>query len=156
MSLKRKSVGKSGRRQDDAGAPMVRSRRRNAGFSLLEMLVAFSIMAFSLAMLYRATGGNVRGISRTESYQRAVVLGQSLLASHDAVPPRGWNGSGTSAEFSWTARSAPYPGSVAAPGVPPLYEVALTVDWIDAESPRQLQLFTLLPERRALPGAGLR
>ena len=33
------------------------------GFSLLELLVAFAIMAMSLAMIYRAVGGSVRNVS---------------------------------------------------------------------------------------------
>lgn len=120
------------------------------------MLVAFSIMAFSLGMLYRATGGNVRGISRTESFQRATVLGQSLLASHDAVAPQGWNESGTSAEFKWQVRSTPFPNGVSGPNIPPLYELSLRINWHDGVSPRQLQLFTVRPERREIPGGTLK
>ena len=39
---------------------MMNSGLRQTGFSLLELLVAFVIMAFSLGMLYQASGGTVR------------------------------------------------------------------------------------------------
>ena len=85
------------------------------GFSLLELLVAFAIMAMALGMLYRATGGSARSVVDIEAHQRAAVLAESLLALRDAVPPNGWSQSGQSAGFSWNIQSAPYATEVTAP-----------------------------------------
>lgn len=118
------------------------------GFTLLELLVAFAIMALSLGMLYRAAGGGARSVGDVERYQRAVVLAQSLLALRDSVPPQGWNESGQSGDFNWRVRSAPYPSRGDLPAASPLHEIELAVQWNDGERTRQLQLHTLLPQRK--------
>ena len=43
------------------------SRPRVRGMTLLELLVALSIMAISLALIYRAVGGSARGVSKLEA-----------------------------------------------------------------------------------------
>ena len=64
---------------------------RQRGLSLLELLVAFAIMAIALGMLYKASGSSARSVGEIQSYQRAVSLAESLLATRDAIPPDGWN-----------------------------------------------------------------
>ena len=125
---------------------------RQGGLSLIEILVAFSIMAMALGVLYRATGGSVRSVSAIDSTQRAASLAQSLLALRDAVPAAGWSDSGETAGFAWSIRSAPYVTSVTQPNVPPLHEVAVEIQWSDAGAGRMLSVVTLRPERKPLPG----
>ena len=50
-------------------------RSRMRGMSLLELLVAFSILSLSLGVLYKAIGGSARNVADAERYQRAVLLG---------------------------------------------------------------------------------
>ncbi len=124
-------------------------RRVQRGFTLLELLVAFAIMGISLGMLYRATGSSARNVGEIERVTQASELAESLLALHDALPPGGWNEAGRSAGFVWSARSGPYPtGAAANPLVPPLYEIALTVEWDDNGRRRSIDLATLRPERK--------
>lgn len=129
------------------------SRRAQGGFSLLELLVAFVIMAFSLGMLYQASGGTVRALADTEQHFRATVLAQSVLNSRDNVPEAGWNESGESAGFAWRVSSAPYRTDVSDPKVPPLQQVAIVIGWTDRRGPRQLELSTLLPQAKAPPAS---
>jgi general secretion pathway protein I len=126
--------------------------RRQGGFSLLELLVAFVIMAFSLGMLYQASGGTVRSLGDTEQHLRATVLAQSVLNSRDSVPEAGWNEAGQSAGFAWSVSSAPFRTEVTDPKVPPLQQVEIVIGWNDRNGPRQLALSTLLPQAR--PPAG--
>lgn len=131
-----------------------RHGRLQGGFSLLELLVAFVIMAFSLGMLYQASGGTVRSLGDTDQHLRATVLAQSVLNARDSVPEAGWNESGQSAGFSWRVNSAPFRTDVTDPKVPPLQQVDIVVGWNDGRGPRQIELSTLLPQAR--PPAGPR
>ena len=129
------------------------SALRQKGFSLLELLVAFVIMAFSLGMLYQASGGTVRNLGDVESHQRAVILARSILNSRDAVPELGWNEGGESAGFAWRVSSAPFTGGISDSRVPLLQEVQITVEWADRRGARRLELKTLLPQLAPMPRA---
>lgn len=130
------------------------SRPASGGFSLLELLVALSIMSMALGLLYQASTGALRGVGDLETEQRANVLAQSILDARDAVPAAGWNESGRAANMTWQVTSAPYPTAVArqAPTVPPLYEIRVLVAWQGGRGARQLELHTLLPQQRVQPG----
>ncbi len=128
-------------------------RAQARGFSLLELLVALSIMALSLAMLYRSMGSSARQAGQMEQQQRAVLLAQSLLASRDALTAAGWNQSGQDDGFSWHVSSTPYASPASAsPETVRLHEVRLTVERADDVRPLLLELVTLLPERKPFPG----
>ena len=129
------------------------SALRQKGFSLLELLVAFVIMAFSLGMLYQASGGTVRNLGDVESHQRAVILARSILNSRDAVPEMGWNEGGESAGFAWRVSSTRFAGGISDSRVPVLQEVQIAVEWADRRGARRLELKTLLPQLAPMPGA---
>ena len=124
------------------------------GLSLLELLVAFAIMAIALGMLYKATGSSARQVGETQSYQRAVLLAESLLAARDAVPAEGWNESGQSAGFTWAVRSQPYatPVSQSNPGAPLLHALHMVVGWSEGALERRVELHTLRPQRAPVAG----
>lgn len=125
---------------------------RQRGFSLLELLVAFSIMAISLVMLYRVSASSARHVVDAERYQRAVVLADSLLASTETVDEKGWNDAGEVAGFSWMVRSVPYltPIANADPKALPLHEIALTVRWREGAQAREIAVTTLRVQRKPI------
>ncbi|GAC1599660.1 MAG: hypothetical protein NVS3B2_01090 [Ramlibacter sp.] len=129
-------------------------RRALGGFSLLELLVALSIMSMALGLLYQASTGALRGVGDLGTEQRANVLAQSILDARDAVPAAGWNESGRDATMSWQVTSAPYQTAVAtqSPAVSPLHEVRVRIEWDGRRGARQLELHTLLPQQRVQPG----
>jgi general secretion pathway protein I len=131
----------------------VSSPRRQGGFSLLELMVAFVVMAFSLGMLYQASGGTVRSLGDTDQHQRAAMLAQSVLNSRDSVPESGWNEAGESAGLAWRVSSAPFATNVDSPKAPPLQQVQIVVAWTDRRGPRRIELTTLLPQAKPAPGA---
>ncbi len=136
---------------------------RQSGFSLLEILVAFSIMAMSLAVLYRSMGSSSRQMGALAWEQQAALLAETLLESRDEIPLEGWHERGQDHLFLWEIQSAPYkaakvvpisPSSAAAPasvhlsGVEvALHEVDVTIRWGTSQPPRQLSVKTLRPVR---------
>lgn len=126
---------------------MKRRLSASDGFSLLELLVAFAIMAMALGMVYRATGGAVRSVTGIEERQRALWLIESVLAQVDGVPEQGLVLEGEAQELRWTLHTAPYVGGSADPGAPRLHEVQVVVHWSDGGQPRQVELTALRPQR---------
>lgn len=126
------------------------------GLSLLELLVALAIMAMALGMLYRASGSSARSAGDLQSYQRAAMLAQSLLAARDAIPEAGWNEAGESAGFAWSVQSSPYGAADPNPSVPRLHEVVIEVAWQERGGGKRIVLQTLRPQRLPMAGGGLR
>lgn len=131
-----------------------RRRRAQRGLSLLELLVALSIMAFAIGVLYRVLGSGVRNVGMLQDQQKAVLLAQSLLAARDAVAPEGWSDSGSTAGYDWQVRSQPYASMAGQPGVTPLHAIAVEIRWIDGGQFRQIELHTLRPQRRPVAPSG--
>ncbi len=122
------------------------------GFSLLELLVAFSIMALSLGLLYRVAGGSARNVSDVVQIQQAGWLAESILASRSSVLESGWNEDGESAGFIWQVRSSPFDSGINILQAIPLHSVRIAVSWTGGSRPGQLELVTLLPQRKPKPG----
>ena len=59
------------------------------GFSLLEILVALSILSMALGVLYQATSGATRNVRNDERYVFGVELARSLLVEYAQVPSEG-------------------------------------------------------------------
>lgn len=134
-------------------APHAR-RLGQGGFSLLELLVAFVIMALALGMLYRATGSSARAVGVAERHQKASLVADSILSMRDSVGPEGWSEAGESGGFSWQVSSSLYPASSNGPNIPRLHEVAISVHWQDGTSSKRLELQTLMPERMPVSAGG--
>jgi general secretion pathway protein I len=118
------------------------------GFSLLEVLVAFSIMAISLGFIYKAMGSSARNAGDLVLQQQATMVAESLLLSKDSVSAKGWNESGTSGAFSWRVSSQP----ANSPESVPLHQVQVNISWPDGPRYRAFEVKTLLPQRKPLPG----
>jgi len=132
--------------------------RTQSGFSLLEMLAAFSIMAIALGVLMRVFGGATRSARIAEEYSRAVIAAESVLDDVGVETPLapGVTEGRFGEEFRWILRIAPMPIPVQqqigpnnepAPGSPlaglKLFAVDASVVWGEGEEPREVTLSTL-------------
>ena len=126
---------------------------RARGFSLLEILVAFAIAALSLGVIYRVIGNNARQTGDVLQHERAMLLAESLLASHNVVPPGGLREQGHSAGYDWQLSAQPYDSPANAnPRAVRLYRVDVAVGWSDGTRQRNFSLASLRPERLPTPG----
>lgn len=144
---------------------MIRSTARpktSRGLSLLELLVAFFIVALSLGLLYRSMGSSARQVTDMGQYQRALQLAESLLVLRESVTADGWNESGQMAGVTWQVSSSPMPDSAAPASASSvtdlqairLHTVNIILRWSEAGRERELLLSTALPQRQARPGEG--
>lgn len=123
-----------------------RDTKPSAGFTLLEVLIAFLIAALALGVLFR---GAVEGqaTSRTAfRYEEALSRARSHLAAMDAAgPPRAGDQQGDDGGgFRWRLRITPL--QAAAPGVnglaPMMFAVRVAISWEADGRERTVQLDT--------------
>ncbi len=118
-------------------------RRREAGFTLLEVMIALAILgvAFALAMELLATG--VRSAKASEDYTQAVLLARQKLAEIAATPNA--EGSADGGEFGggfrWSSEVQPLPQEEDLPAL--LYQVRVRVTWPGRRGEKFMDLYTL-------------
>ncbi|MCK5353474.1 MAG: type II secretion system protein [Methyloprofundus sp.] len=119
------------------------------GFSLLEILIAFSILAFSLSILLNIFSSGLRRTIISEEYQQAVIIAQSKLAAV-GVEKELENAAAQGKvqdKYVWSIHVQPY--SVENMGLDDdsvklsPYLVTVRVEWAAGKNDRQLELSTL-------------
>ena len=114
---------------------------RAAGFSLLEMLVAISILALSLGALYQSVSGATRNVRADERYAYAVELARSLLAVNSTVPRAGKSEGGeTDGGFKWRVDALPIGRDVTGLPAGGLQDISVEVSWGDGTKTRRVVL----------------
>lgn len=124
---------------------------KDRGFSLVEMLVAILILAFSLGALYRAVTGATRNAAIVSDYTHGLLLAQSLLEQHAVSVQAGSVKQGVFNDLRWRVESAPVNGGSENPPETktlPLVSVVVRVTW-DGQlgRERQIVLETVAPMR---------
>jgi general secretion pathway protein I len=112
---------------------------RSAGFTLLEALVAFAILALALTALLQGTLTGLRSTQSAGRAEEALARARSRLAALDAAPiaagdQRGDDGGG----FTWRTRILPAESL----GGRTLYSVSVSIGWRDGDTPREVRLDT--------------
>ncbi len=86
-------------------------RSRVAGFSLLEVLVAFVILALVATALFRLFSGSLGNAVAAEEWSRALMVAESRLAQAAAAQPlreSGERGTEDDGRIRWETRVAAY------------------------------------------------
>jgi len=128
----------------------MRRRRAALGFSLLELLVAISILGLSLGALLRSSTTATRNVATDERYVYAVELSRSLLAQYSFVPAEGLALAGeTSGGFRWNVEASPRsrrePSAIAAGA---LQDIRVAVSWQDGSRERSVELASVVAGKR--------
>jgi general secretion pathway protein I len=120
-------------------------RARDGGFTLIEILIAFAILAVALAGLLRVFSGGLQATARTERYGAAVLSARSLLERVGSeIPLQPGERAGRAEDGTeWSVRMQPV--DTVDPDNPFLpYEVAVTVV-VAHEQPITLTTLRLAP-----------
>jgi general secretion pathway protein I len=141
---------------------MSQSRRpkppqRVAGFTLLEVLIAFVILALSLGAVYQAFGIGARNARAAEAYTVAVLLAESQLAAAGIEQPlSAGHTQGNFGRFRWqqvvSLAGPSADGNTGIVRVAQLYDVVVTVTWGD-ETGAKARTVTLRTRRLGEPEA---
>lgn len=122
---------------------------------MLEVLVAFVILAMVLGVLMQVFSGGLRNVHRADEYQRAVLLAQSKLSTVGIELPleTGVRQGAFDDTYSWRVSVSDYPlelsegdqqDNVLTPtAAVAMLQVEVNVFWGDPDKPRQVNLKTL-------------
>jgi len=124
--------------------------RSEAGFTLLEALVAFIIAGLALSVFYDGVVGGLRATRRADATETALCLARSHLAALDAatLAPRVTEGD-DGAGFRWRLSISPAgtvpldpveSGGTAGLTQAVLYRVSVTVSWSVGDAARSVRL----------------
>ncbi len=110
--------------------------RQSAGFTLLEVLLAFVIFALSFAAIMEILSGSMRSTIRARTYTEAALIAQSVvdMVGVDIPLAEGSMGGDTPGGYSWELSISTYQPQSAGDPILELAELSGTLlYWIDLE-----------------------
>lgn len=126
---------------------------KQTGFTLIEIIIAFAVLALALTLLLGTLSGSARQVRDSADAGRAALHAQSLLAQTgvgEVLQPGARDGEFDDGKYRWTMQISDYTDPLRPqqdvlrnPGGPHLLRLALTVQWGDGGPGRQLSLETL-------------
>lgn len=122
--------------------------RREAGFTLIEVLVALAIIGLALGAVAGVFGVGLTAHETASSAETALAVAEEQLSLAAATPRPGATNGIFADRFTWQATVASYqdPANKAADAptsAPPLYRIAVSVAWNDGRHMREVSLSTL-------------
>lgn len=126
----------------------MRNRLNSRGYSLIEVLVAFMILALALTVLLRIFSGGLSNVSASADYARAVLVAETQLAGTgiaSELAPGETTGE-VAGRYRWSRKVTAFPlRGTAGASEPPVsaYQVTVTVEWPRGTQLRQVDLTSL-------------
>lgn len=128
--------------------------RHQRGYTLIEVIVAFMVLALALAILLGILSNSTKQIRWADDAGRAALHAQSLLDQAgvgEALRPGHREGRFEDGRYRWAMDVAPWrdpslgdaPPQPEDPGAPKLLQLDLDVRWGDGGPRNRLQLHTL-------------
>ena len=123
------------------------------GYTLIEVIVAFAILALGLTLLLGTLSGAARQVRWADEAGRASLHAQSLLDTvgiGEALQPGHRDGRFEDGRYRWSLDVVPYRDPLLPPpvttdlGAPRLLQVSLLVQWGKGDDPRQRLLLQSL------------
>ena len=135
---------------------MRNSHNSSAGFTLIETLVAFMILALSLGVLFRIFASGTRTVELSSDYARALQVAESQLASAGTDTPffAGTSRGEVGNRYRWQRDVELYNPGLAREmrsASPQAFKVEVMVEWDRGPSPQRIKLHTirlLQPEQK--------
>ena len=120
---------------------------RARGFTLIEVLVAFVILAVALGVLMQVFSTGLRNARVAENYTTATLYAESMLAAVGVEAPlaAGETSGDFDDRFRWRLDVQPYeiPDGDDEAAAGRAFRVVVTVSWGDEDDPRDVTLTTL-------------
>lgn len=117
------------------------------GFSLLEVLVAFSILSLALATLFTLFGTGVRGTTVARDYQQALLVAESRMAFLQGIAAQQLKAESEQGEtpdgYLWKSAVTPLEQESPVVAGVALYQLEVQVSWQEGGHARQIDLATL-------------
>ena len=108
---------------------------RQAGFTILEVLTAFVLLAVALASILQIFSSGLRDAQLADEYARAVMIAQSRLSAFTAADKMEEGSSaGVESPFSWALTVLPYDDRQEDPAAAAQGEYRLAVRLLRVES----------------------
>ncbi len=129
-----------------------RSDGSQRGYTLIEVVVAFALLAFGLTLLLSALTNAVRQVRGASDSGRAALHAQSILDQvgyGEALTPGHRDGTLDEGRYRWAMDVKPYVEAAGSsqdaivPGAPQLLELQLSVTWGDGGPRQQLHVDSL-------------
>ena len=123
-------------------------RLREYGFTLIEVLVAFMILALSLTVLLRIFSGGLGNVALAGDYSEALLVAETRLTNTGISEPlvAGVTEGEWDERFRWQRIVEPYHVWEDIPDLPPpvsAFHVRVRVEWVHKGRTREISLSSL-------------
>jgi type II secretory pathway pseudopilin PulG len=126
------------------------ARAKCSGFTLLEILIAFTIATTALGLLFRVHANSTATVVLSEQYQEATALARALIAEYSVTERTlTFTRTGSTGKFTWAVQASAYSGAIeGTSGQRPPYglrSIEAEVSWSSRDRRRRIAIDTVKP-----------